>query len=85
MSFDPNSSDAMFARVLAKLEEQDRANGKTNAEFLLVLQEIRTEARKTNGRVSALERWRDIVTAKTAVIAAALSFLVTLAVKYLTP
>jgi len=83
--FNEKSPDAMFARVLARLEEQDRSAGKTNAEFLLVLQEIRTEARKTNGRVTSLERWRDIVTAKTAVIAAALSFIVTIAVKYLTP
>jgi hypothetical protein len=83
MSFDPHSTDAMFARVLARLDEQDRNTGKTNAEFLSVLGEIRTEARKTNGRVSGLERWRDIISAKVAVIAAGVSLLAGLIVQWI--
>ena len=68
-SFNPNSTDAMFARVLSRLDEQDRTAEKTNADFLLVLSEIRTEAQKTNGRVTALERFKDMITAKAAVVA----------------
>lgn len=67
-SFNPNSTDAMFARVLSRLDEQDRTAEKTNADFLLVLSEIRTEAQKTNGRVTALEKFKDMITAKAAVI-----------------
>lgn len=70
-NFNPHSSDAMFATVLAKLEEQSE-----------VLAAIHAEARKTNGRIGALERWRDIVTAKTAVIAALASFAVAVLCKY---
>lgn len=81
--FNEKSPDAMFARVLARLDEQDRAAGKTNADFLTVLNDIRSEARKTNGRITSLERWRDVITAKTAMIAAAISIAATLAVKVL--
>lgn len=70
MSFDPNSTDAMFAKVLAKLEE---INEKTDR--------IEAQAIKTNGRVNGLERWRDIVTAKTAMIAGGLSTLVAVGFK----
>ena len=79
--FNPHSTDAMFSRVLSRLDEQDRSSEKTNADFLLVLSEIRTETAKTNGRVTAIERWRDVVTAKTAVIAAGLSLAVTVTIK----
>ena len=34
---------------------------------------------KTNGRVTKLEKWRDIVTAKAALIASAVSFVIGLA------
>ena len=83
--FNPNSLDSMLTRVLSRLDEQDRTAEKTNADFLLVLSEIRTEAQKTNGRVTVLERWRDVVTAKTAVIAGVLSVCVTLALKKFLP
>ena len=73
MSYDPNSTDAMFSRVLARLDEQDRAAIKTNNDFLVILGEIRNEAKRTNGRVTELERWRDIITAKTAAIAGGIS------------
>ena len=83
--FNPNSLDSMLTRVLSRLDEQDRTAEKTNADFLLVLSEIRTEAQKTNGRVTVLERWRDVVTAKTAVIAGGLSLCVTVAMKVFLP
>lgn len=70
-SFDPHSTDSMFATLLARMDVQDKA-----------LERIETAVLKTNGRVTALERWRDIVTAKTAVIATGLSFVVTLSLKY---
>lgn len=62
----------MFAKVLSRLDEQDRNLTHTNASFLLVLNEIRDEAKKTNGRIGALERWKDVITARTALIAASI-------------
>lgn len=43
--FNPQSTDAMFAKIMARLESQDR-----------VLFEIREQTMKTNGRVTDLER-----------------------------
>ena len=45
--FNPHSPDAMFARVLSRLDAQDE-----------LLHEIREGVQKTNGRVTALERER---------------------------
>lgn len=45
--FDPNSSNAMFATILTELQNQ---NG--------VLSEIKDQTTRTNGRVTALEKWR---------------------------
>lgn len=59
--YNPNSSDSMFARVLQRMDAQDR-----------MLEEIRTQVTKTNGRVTALEheRWhqRGIMAALTIAI-----------------
>lgn len=62
MSYDPQSNDAMFSRVLAKLDEiNDKAD------------RIEAQAIKTNGRVTALERWRDVVNTRAVMIAGAVS------------
>ena len=73
MSFDPNSTDSMFSTIIARLGTQDR-----------LLAEIRDGVQKTNGRVSGLERWRDIVTAKGAGIALAVSMIVSAAAYFFT-
>ena len=77
--FNPNSPDAVFARILAKLEEQNRSASETRAEFLAILTEIRAEVKKTNGRVSAIERWRAELKGKTATLATVVSCTVGLA------
>ena len=43
--YNPNSSDSMFARVLQRMDSQDK-----------ILEEIHNQVKKTNGRVTALER-----------------------------
>jgi hypothetical protein len=44
MSYDPNSPDAMFSRIMGRLDDQDK-----------VLTRIEAQTTKTNGRVSKLE------------------------------
>lgn len=73
MSYDPNSADAMFSRVLQRLDQQD-----------LVLHEIKEQVVKTNGRVDKLETWKLEVKAKTALISSAISTGVGLVTWYLT-
>lgn len=60
--FNPRSPDAMFATILARLNEQHETS-----------KEILSQVVKTNGRVTALEQWREIVTAKVALIATGVS------------
>jgi CHASE3 domain sensor protein len=43
-NYNPNSSDSMFARVLQRMDAQDQ-----------ILEEIRSQVTKTNGRVTVLE------------------------------
>jgi hypothetical protein len=57
--YDPNSVDATLSRILTLQEAQDR---KTDA--------ILEQVTRTNGRVSALERFKEMLTAKITVIAA---------------
>lgn len=71
--FNPNSSDAVFSRILQRLEEQDSVASKTRVEFLQVLGDIKEQTTKTNGRVGKLERWQTEVKAKVAVVAMAAS------------
>jgi hypothetical protein len=62
MSFDPHSSDAMFSRVLAKLEEQGA-----------MLNEIRENGRQTELEIAGLKSWRDNLQGRMTVIAALVS------------
>lgn len=55
----------MFSRILERMDGQDT-----------MLNDIKQGVNKTNGRVSGLERWRDVVTAKVAGIALAVSAVV---------
>lgn len=54
--YQPHSVDAMFSRVMNRLDNQDHSYGEHRAELNKRLDEILAEQRKTNGRVSALER-----------------------------
>jgi hypothetical protein len=60
--FNPQSQDAMFATILARMSEQDNQ-----------LAKILAHAEKTNGRVTALEQWRAIVKTKVALVSGGIS------------
>ena len=65
MPYDPQSTDAMFSRIIERLDRQDE-----------VLKRIEAQTTKTNGRVSKLENWRTEIAAKVAVISGGVSALV---------
>ena len=68
MSFDPNSNDALFAKVLVKLEEQSS-----------MLAEVRENGRIIESEIAGLKSWRDNFEGRMTIIAA----LVSLALHYL--
>lgn len=76
MSFDPNSNDAMFAKVLVKLEEQSS-----------MLAEVRENGRIIESEIAGLKSWRDNFEGRMTIIAALVSLagglVVSLALHYL--
>lgn len=65
MSYDANSSDAMFSRVMNRLDTQDET-----------LKQILTQVRLTNGRVTAIETREAVAKGKVAVVSAMVSAVV---------
>ena len=59
MTFDPNSNDAMFAQILAKLDEQRT-----------ILNDIKESLDKAEHRITLLEHWREELKGKVAIVAA---------------
>lgn len=72
MSFDPNSTDAMFAKVLTKLEEQ-----------ATLLAEIRENGRLTELEIAKLKSWRDNMQGRVAIIASVVSAAAAYAISHL--
>lgn len=75
MSYDEHSDDAMFSRIISRLDQQAKETNAFRADLLSVLTDVRNEVKLTNGRVRGLERWRDVITAKVAATSAVVSFL----------
>jgi hypothetical protein len=77
MTFDPHSTDAMFAKVLAKLDEQGN-----------MLQEIRENGRQTEAEIASLKSWRDNNQGRIAILAGLVSIagglIVSLVIHFLT-
>lgn len=62
MSFDPHSNDAMFAKVLAKLDEQT-----------VTLNEVREQFRVIENELTGLKSWKDNFEGRMTIIAALVS------------
>ena len=62
MTFDPNSNDAMFAQILAKLDEQKS-----------LLDDIKESLEKAEHRITLLEHWREELKGKVAIVASVTS------------
>ena len=62
MTFDPNSNDALFAKVLAKLDEQNA-----------MLTEVRENSRLIESEMAGLKSWRDNFEGKITILAALVS------------
>jgi hypothetical protein len=62
MTFDPNSNDALFAKVLAKLDEQSA-----------MLTEVRENSRLIESEMAGLKSWRDNFEGKITILAALVS------------
>ena len=66
--YNPQSSDATFARTIERLDAQDREAARREKELKEALAAILAQTTKTNWRVSVLENWRTEVTARGAVV-----------------
>jgi heterodisulfide reductase subunit A-like polyferredoxin len=82
MSYDPQSHDAMFARILQRFDQQDAASATYRATIKADIDYIRAAVDKTNGRVNALEKWKEVVSAKVALVGSGAAVAVSLAIKY---
>lgn len=69
----PQSHDAMFSRIMGRLEQQSLDSASHRSELMAAVAGLHAEQRLTNGRVKGLERWRDVVNARVTVIAAGIS------------
>jgi hypothetical protein len=65
-NYNHNSTDAVLSRITEKLDELGRK-----------MDRIEVQTIKTNGRVSGIERWRDVVNARVGVIAGGISGFIT--------
>lgn len=66
--FNPHSSDATFARIIERLDAQDREALRREIETKERDAKILEQTTKTNGRVTVLETWRTEVTTRGAVL-----------------
>jgi hypothetical protein len=71
--YNPDSVNATLSRIIQRLDEQN-----------VVLTRIEAQVTKTNGRVTLLETWRDVVTARSALISTAVSSVIGAAAWYFT-
>ncbi len=68
--FDSTSNDSMFATILARLDADGRKTEEWRELLSGRMDEMLIEARRTNGRISKLESWREGIKAQFAVIVA---------------
>jgi hypothetical protein len=75
MTYDPNDNNSLFARILERFDRQDE-----------ILERIKIQAEKTNGRVTSLEKsdsFRQAFTAGAIAVVTALSAIIGIGVEAL--
>lgn len=75
--YNPNSKDALFSRIMQRLDQQDFTSANHRAEIKTVLTEIQDDIRRAHGRVGKLETWKTELRAKVAIVAVLVSGAVT--------
>jgi hypothetical protein len=68
-NFDPRSNDSMITAILNRLDEQDRNSARNQVANHDLMVEIKEQVKKTNGRVSRLETWRNRIAGAIALMA----------------
>jgi hypothetical protein len=71
--YNPHSPDAMFSRIMLRLEQQDRSFAEHRVELKATMEEVRSTMRQSQGRIGNLEVWRTEMRAKAVVIAGLVS------------
>jgi hypothetical protein len=66
MAYDPNSPDAMFAKILQKLEQQNEHAYQTHNEYLEIFSELRKD-------IIDLKTWKSNMEGRSAMIALLIS------------
>lgn len=67
--YDPYSPQAMFSRIIQRLDDQDREAKEYRETTLAKLYSIEEQTLRTNGRVTKIESWKDIMEGKAALLA----------------
>lgn len=66
--YEPQSQDAMFARIIQRLDQQDFDSQIARGEVKAMLHAIRIETKDMISRLESLEDWRTEAKAKIAII-----------------
>jgi|HubBroStandDraft_3_1064219.scaffolds.fasta_scaffold37794_5 hypothetical protein len=75
--YDRNSHDAVITEILTRLGEQDRTMMRNHSDNQRVMSGILDQVTRTNGRVSALEKWKWMMTGALGLISFVLTILAT--------
>jgi len=71
--YNPNSTPALLATILARLDAQEQRHDERIEGLRALMEEIKVQTTLTNGRVTKVEKWRDSYVARASGIALAAS------------
>ena len=71
--FNPRSTDAMFATILTRLDQQDKTATDRHDEQQRAMEAVLAEQKRTNGRVTALEHFKTALKSKVTAVSFCIS------------